>query len=90
MAHATNPLVLQTRSDPIITLNLPIATKLSHTNFLTWKSQILPVIYGYNLRSYIEPASAGTVALGTGTESAPTPGTGTDLTTAGELSVCQD
>lgn len=40
--------------ESMITLNLPISTKLTHTNFLTWKSQILPVIKGYNLGSYLE------------------------------------
>lgn len=45
--------------EPIVTLNLSIATKLSHTNFLTWKSQILPVIKGYNLGRYIAAAGTG-------------------------------
>lgn len=45
--------------EPIDTLNLPIATKLSHTNFLTWKSQILPVIKGYNLGRYIASTGNG-------------------------------
>lgn len=44
--------------EAVITLNLPISTKLSHTNFLTWKSQILPVIKGYNLGQYLEGAQA--------------------------------
>ncbi|KAJ4790150.1 polyprotein [Rhynchospora pubera] len=39
--------------ESIIPLNLPISTKLSQNNYLTWKSQILPIIHGYNLTQYI-------------------------------------
>ncbi|KAJ4744580.1 polyprotein [Rhynchospora pubera] len=43
--------------DSIIPINIPIATKLSDTNFLTWNSQILPLLHGYNLTKFIETSS---------------------------------
>lgn len=59
MAENRNPPIPPANQiDPVITLNLPISTKLSHTNFLTWKSHNLPVIKGYNLRQYLEEAQA--------------------------------
>ncbi|KAJ3698209.1 hypothetical protein LUZ61_001914 [Rhynchospora tenuis] len=42
-----------TRSDSLISLTLPIATKLNLSNYLTWKCQILPIIHGYNLSNFI-------------------------------------
>jgi hypothetical protein len=37
----------------VITLNQPFYTKLTQTNFLTWKAQILPIINGHNLSRFI-------------------------------------
>ncbi|KAJ1695555.1 hypothetical protein LUZ63_012253 [Rhynchospora breviuscula] len=46
-------------SDPshIVSLTLPVSTKLTSSNYLTWQCQILPIINGYNLTSFIESAS---------------------------------
>ncbi|KAJ3691742.1 hypothetical protein LUZ61_020906 [Rhynchospora tenuis] len=49
----TPPLISQT-TDSIVSLNLPIASKLTDTNFLNWKSQVLPLIYGYSLGKFID------------------------------------
>jgi hypothetical protein len=40
-------------NDPIVSLTLPVAIKLNESN-LTWKSQILPLIYGYDLSKFLE------------------------------------
>jgi hypothetical protein len=37
----------------VISLNLPIAIKLNESNFLTLKSQILPLIHGYDLGFFL-------------------------------------
>jgi gag-polypeptide of LTR copia-type len=62
--------ISQTNSitDSIISLTLPIATKLNHNNYLTWKSQILPILHGYNLAWFLEsssPAPTKTTTEGT-------------------------
>lgn len=52
----------------VIPLNLSISIKLTNTNYLTWQSQLLPIIHGYNLFMYIDstpppktiPSSTGT------------------------------
>jgi hypothetical protein len=41
-------------ADPIIPLNYPVTTKINHTNYLTWKSQIQPIIHGFNLTRFLE------------------------------------
>lgn len=46
---------VQNPFNSLITLSIPISIKLTQTNFLTWKSQILPIIRGHKLISYIEP-----------------------------------
>lgn len=38
----------------IIPLNFPIATKLNQTNYLTWKSQVQPILHGFNLTRFLE------------------------------------
>ncbi|KAJ3686759.1 hypothetical protein LUZ61_015923 [Rhynchospora tenuis] len=54
-------------SPPIISLTLPIATKLTLSNYLTWKSQILPMIHGYSLTSFIQsPPPSPTVTADNG------------------------
>lgn len=58
MADATptpNPTPTQIvhQSTTVITITQPISTKLTQTNFLTWKAQILPIINGHNLTRFI-------------------------------------
>lgn len=40
---------IQNPIDSLVTLTIPISTKLTQTNFLTWKSQILPIIRDHKL-----------------------------------------
>jgi gag-polypeptide of LTR copia-type len=60
MADATAPLnqSLLPSSTPnaIIPLQFPISTKLNHSNFLTWKSQIEPIVHGFKLTNFLEDA----------------------------------
>lgn len=41
-------------SDSLIQINLSMTTKLDRSNYLTWKSQIHPLLLGYDLAKYIE------------------------------------
>jgi hypothetical protein len=41
-----------TPSDPIILLNLSKSTKLNPTNYLSWQSQITPILHGHDLYKY--------------------------------------
>jgi hypothetical protein len=50
------PLLPSTNTDSIIPLQFPISTKLNHSNFLTWKSQIEPVVHGFKLTKFLEEA----------------------------------
>ena len=43
-------------ADQIAFLNLPISTKLSRTNFLAWKSQIVLALHDHGLYRYLEEA----------------------------------
>ncbi|KAJ3704083.1 hypothetical protein LUZ61_007788 [Rhynchospora tenuis] len=49
----TTTTTIPSAMNSVVSLTLPIATKLSSTNYLTWKSQILPVLHGYSLSKYI-------------------------------------
>jgi hypothetical protein len=40
--------------DSIVSLNILVAIKLNEKYFLTWKSQILPLIHSYNLDRFID------------------------------------
>lgn len=40
-------------TESLIFLNIPISTKLNRTNYLTWKSQIEPILYGYGLHRFL-------------------------------------
>jgi gag-polypeptide of LTR copia-type len=40
-------------SDQIIQITISISAKLDRTNFLTWKSQIEPIIHGYGLFDFL-------------------------------------
>ncbi|KAJ3697958.1 hypothetical protein LUZ61_001663 [Rhynchospora tenuis] len=58
--NPTNPLSpsssttsIASAMDSIVPLTIPISTKLSQNNYLTWKSQILPILHGYYLTKYI-------------------------------------
>ncbi|KAJ3704092.1 hypothetical protein LUZ61_007797 [Rhynchospora tenuis] len=44
---------LSSQPNPISIINISISTKLNKQNFLTWKSQIFPIIHGYNLFQFI-------------------------------------
>jgi hypothetical protein len=51
-----------TTSDPIITIPIPVFVKLTQANFLTWKSQIFPLIRGFKLSRFIDsPPPSATV-----------------------------
>jgi hypothetical protein len=39
--------------DQIIHINTPLSIKLNDSNFLSWKSQVLLIIEGYDLVSYL-------------------------------------
>ncbi|KAJ4806079.1 Copia protein [Rhynchospora pubera] len=41
-------------SQQVVLINLPISTKLTTTNYLSWRSQILPLLHGYNLARHID------------------------------------
>lgn len=43
-----------TSHEPIVLLTLPVSTKLTRTNFLAWKSQIVPLLDGYRLHKYLD------------------------------------
>lgn len=48
------PLLQPSTPNPVIPLNFPIATKLNQNNYLTWKSQVQPIIHGFNLTHFLE------------------------------------
>lgn len=39
--------------DPLVILHLPVSTRLTRTNFLAWKSQIIPLLHGHKLQKYL-------------------------------------
>ena len=43
----------QNQITSIVTITQPISTKLTETNFITWKAQILPIINGYDLVRFL-------------------------------------
>jgi gag-polypeptide of LTR copia-type len=54
-------------TDTIIPLTLPIATKLNQNNYLTWKSQILSLLHGYNLSHFLDsPAPPAAISAADG------------------------
>jgi hypothetical protein len=53
---------------PLVMLSLPISTKLERENYLSWQSQIVPLLHAYGLFRFLE------------TDSSPSP---TILTTTG-------
>lgn len=41
--------------ESVIQITLPVSTKLDRNNFLSWKSQIEPIIDGFGLTSFLDP-----------------------------------
>lgn len=39
--------------DPVIQITLPVSTKLTRDNFLTWQSQIEPILHGFGLTKFV-------------------------------------
>jgi hypothetical protein len=61
-ASNTNPflqslITLSSPSNALVFLNLLIATKLSISNYLTWRSQIEPLLHGYQFHQYLTSSS---------------------------------
>jgi gag-polypeptide of LTR copia-type len=46
---ATQPVTI----DQIVHINTPLSIKLNDSNFLSWKSQVLLIVEGYDLASYL-------------------------------------
>lgn len=42
--------------EPVIHITLPVSTKLDRDNFLTWRSQIEPILDGFGLTKYLDSA----------------------------------
>lgn len=40
-------------TDSVVVLHLPISTKLTRSNFLAWKAQILPTLHGHGIYHYL-------------------------------------
>jgi hypothetical protein len=47
-----------TSTTQVIHISIPISTKLDRTNFLTWRSQIEPIVDGYALTRDLEASPA--------------------------------
>lgn len=45
-----------TAIDPVIHITLPVSTKLTRENFLTWRSQIEPILDGFGLSKFLDSA----------------------------------
>lgn len=43
-----------TQNDPIVLLNHSISTKLTRNNYLSWQSQIVPLLHGYKLHQFLD------------------------------------
>jgi hypothetical protein len=43
----------QLNSNTVIHLTLPIFTKLTHNNYLSWQSQMTPILHGHDLYKYL-------------------------------------
>ncbi|KAJ4744982.1 Copia-like polyprotein/retrotransposon [Rhynchospora pubera] len=53
----TSSFSFSNQSNSFTTINIPISTKLTKQNFLTWKSQLLPIIHGYNLYQFLNSSA---------------------------------
>jgi hypothetical protein len=47
-----------TPSLPMIHISIPVSIKLDRTNFLTWRSQIEPIMDGYGLTKHLDSSIA--------------------------------
>lgn len=65
LSHNSQILVSSSsHNESIVLLNLPVSSKLNRSNFLTWKSQILPLLYGHRLKKYlVSPPPTSTVII---------------------------
>jgi hypothetical protein len=41
----------------VIHISIPVSIKLDHTNFLTWRSQIEPIVDGYGLIKHLDSSA---------------------------------
>jgi gag-polypeptide of LTR copia-type len=72
MSHPSSPnlnsdsnMTTITSAEPLVIINTPIATKLHRSNYLAWKSQIIPALHGHDLYRFLEdtpPSSHLTIA----------------------------
>lgn len=68
-----NPIIpsspsLNPPNNSIVILNIPISTKLTRTNYLSWKSQIEPILHGHNLHRFLSaPPLSPTITIGSQT-----------------------
>jgi hypothetical protein len=52
--------------DPVVIISIPIAMKLTTSNYLAWQAQVLPIIHGYNLSKFIESPPPSSTSSTTG------------------------
>jgi hypothetical protein len=63
-----------TSTTQVVHISIPVSTKLDRTNFLTWQSQIEPIVDGYGLTRHLEASPAiPSRQLVTGDQSIPNP-----------------
>jgi hypothetical protein len=63
-----------TTTTQVVHISIPVSTKLDRTNFLTWRSQIEPIVDGYGLTRHLETSSAiPSRQIDTGDQSIPNP-----------------
>jgi gag-polypeptide of LTR copia-type len=63
-----------TSTTQVVHISIPVSTKLDRTNFLTWRSQIEPIVDGYGLTRHLEASPAiPSRQLVTGDQSIPNP-----------------
>jgi hypothetical protein len=41
----------------MIHISIPVSIKMDHTNFLTWRSQIEPIVDAYGLTKHLDPSA---------------------------------
>jgi hypothetical protein len=54
----STPSPLSTSSLPVTHISILVSTKLDRTNFLTWRSQIEPIVDGYGLTKHLDSSFA--------------------------------
>jgi hypothetical protein len=70
---ASLPHSLLTRSDNSIQFSHQLHTILTNDNYLVWKSQILPVLRGYNLMCYVDGSDPPPSHLSVSSDTVPAP-----------------